>query len=333
MFQNYFFNQTTKKYVTMFGNIFNDITLVRYKGTLDQEIERFIVPISYAPKEKFIVRLKQNPELLKSTQITLPRMSFEKTSITYDTSRQQQRYLKTIKQNGPGDANFQYVGTPYDLTFDLNIYTRNIDDADQILEQIIPVFSPDFTVSTNLIPSLGFIKDIPIILNNITTSISDDEDLTNLRDVVYTLTFTMKAWFFGIVNNQKLIRQVFANTFIIPSSTISSLTTINLGTGSGTYPTYDVVYQGNDPDQATACGVVVNFYPANNILNLSQVSGTFLTNTVIHSSTTNANYTAASFSSGPLKVISLSVVPNPLTANSYDDYGYSISILETPNIT
>src|SRR5574343_840517 len=146
MLNNHFYNQLSRKYVILFGDLFNNITLIRYDKVLSQEIERFRVPITFATKEKFIQKLYTDPHLDKSVQISLPRMSYEQTAMTYDPMRQKNKLLLNPQLVNQGIAQKQFVGVPYNLSLNLYIYARNIDDADQILEQIIPTFNPDFHV-------------------------------------------------------------------------------------------------------------------------------------------------------------------------------------------
>ena len=134
----YFYFQLTRKYVILFGNMFNNITLKRINRATNVEVERIKIPIIYAPKEKYIARLRSDPDLNREIQVALPRMSFELQSFTYDPTRKQNSLLKKATPLSNSQVSSQYVGVPYDLTFDLHVYTRNIDDGTHIVEQIIP---------------------------------------------------------------------------------------------------------------------------------------------------------------------------------------------------
>lgn len=164
----YFYYQLTRKYVVVFGNMFNNITIVRKDKETKAELERVKVPIMYGPKEKYVVRLEQDPDLQKEVAIVLPRMSYEMTGMIYDAARKQNSLLRQAKGNTSTRVASQYMGVPYNFEFELSIYSKNIDDANHILEQIVPYFNPDYTVTINPIPELGFLKDIPIILNTVT---------------------------------------------------------------------------------------------------------------------------------------------------------------------
>jgi hypothetical protein len=135
----YFYHQLTRKYVILFGNMFNNITIKRVNKNSGVEIERFKVPIVYAPKEKYYARLRADPDLERPVQVILPRMSFELTNFAYDSSRKQNSLLRSgVAANTATRGATQYMGVPYDLSFDLQIYARNVDDGTHIIEQIIP---------------------------------------------------------------------------------------------------------------------------------------------------------------------------------------------------
>ena len=134
----HFYYQLTRKYVILFGNMFNNVSLIKTNKDTGVEIERLKVPIVYAPKEKYYARLRSDPDLERPMQVILPRMSFELTGFTYDASRKQNSLLRSAKGNSSTRTSSQYMGVPYDLTFDLQIYARNVDDGTHIVEQILP---------------------------------------------------------------------------------------------------------------------------------------------------------------------------------------------------
>lgn len=206
---NYFYNQTTRKYVALFGTIFNQIKIQRRNndGTLVQSI---IVPLSYAPFQKILARLQSDPDLLNSTRpaIVLPRMSFEITNILYDPSRKISSTIKMRKEAKPevdSSRNFVYSSVPYNIDFSLYIMAKYSEDATQIMEQIIPFFTPDWTVTAKMIPDLDPI-DIPIILNSVTTEDLYEGDFTERRSILYTLNFTLKGYYFGPEKQRKVIK-------------------------------------------------------------------------------------------------------------------------------
>lgn len=328
----HFYHQLVRKYVIVFGNMFNNISLIRKNKTTGLEIERLKIPIIYAPKEKYYARLQSDPDLARENQVTLPRMSFELTSFTYDPSRKQNSLLKNPKPLNSTSASSQYMGVPYDLGFELNIYARNIDDGTHIVEQILPYFNPDYTVSVNAIPELGFIKDVPIILNSVSNSVEHEGNFDSVRYVTWRLTFSMKAYFYGPISTTKIIRKIDTNIYNDPSVVAGYILKINTGTGGGTFKIDDIVYQGNNYQTASAFGVVLQWNENNSSLTLGGVQGQFLTNNTIRAVSTNAAYNIASFDTSPLKLVNIHIEPKPNTANPGDDFGYDTTITEWPNI-
>lgn len=328
----HFYFSLTRKYVVAFGNMFNGITMKRINKETGEEIERIKVPLVYAQKEKYFVRLSQDPDLTKSVQLSLPRMSFQVNGIAYDPSRKQNALLKTAKANTSSSLSSQYMGVPYNLEFELNIYTRNIDDGTQIIEQIIPYFNPDYTVTVNVIPEIGFLKDIPIILDSITNNIEYEGNLDSIRYVNWRLTFTMKANYYGPVANQKIIREINTNIYNDPSLQAGNIIRINTSNGNnGTFQMGDLAYQGTDYKTATAVAKIINWQPTTGKLQLGGAQGQFVVNTTIRAASTNAAYTLASFEATPLQLVNINIVPDPITAEPEDDYGYTTTVTEYNN--
>ena len=206
---NYFYNETTRRYVALFGTLFNQLKIERRDnaGTLIQDM---IVPLSYAPFQKVLARVNSDPDLLNSrkTAIQLPRMSFEITSLNYDPTRKvgsTQKMRKNAKAESDSSRDFMYSSVPYNLEFSLYIMTKYSEDATKIMEQIIPFFTPDWTVTASMVPDLDPI-DIPIILNSVTTEDIYEGDFETRQTVLYTLTFTLKGQYFGPERKQKVIK-------------------------------------------------------------------------------------------------------------------------------
>lgn len=326
----HFYYQLTRKYVVLFGNIFNNIALIRRNKDTGLEIERIKIPINYGPKEKYVTRISQDPDLQKEVAMTLPRMSFELVGMNYDPGRKQNSLLRTAKANTATRVASQYMGVPYNLQFELNIYSRYIDDGNHIVEQILPYFTPDYTVTINSIPELGFLKDIPIILDTVSQNIQYEGNYDAVRFVNHTLTFTVKAYYYGPISTPKIIRKVFANIFNDPTLQAGYLTRLNLESGSGTFKENDVVYQGDTEDTANAYGIVVNWNPDRLKLALGGVQGQFKVDATIRAATSNAIYQIASFEATPLKLAEIKIEPDPIDAEPEDDYGYDITITEWP---
>lgn len=203
---NYFYNATTKKYIALFGTMFNKISIVRDDPNTGDSVQRMIVPISYGPYQKFLARVHQDPELNRKTAITLPRMSFEITNIEYDGSRKVNSVRKISGQSHSNTSKlFQYVGAPYNLSFTLSIMTKYAEDGTQILEQILPFFKPEWTYTVKLIDNIDPI-DIPLVLNSVNMEDIYEGDFETRRSLLWTLNFTMKGWYFGPQREASVIK-------------------------------------------------------------------------------------------------------------------------------
>ena len=209
MLGNYFYHEIIRKTVIAFGTLFNDIH-VRHDDGAGNVISEIKVPVAYGPRQKFLARIQQQPELNKATQITLPRMSFEISSISYDATRKAgiTQTFKAADTDDGGKMKKVFMPVPYNLGFELNILVKLQDDGLQILEQILPFFQPDYTITLNDNTSMGTTRDVPIILNNVTYSDEYEGSFEDRRVLTYTLTFTAKFYLYGPVTDQKVIKQV-----------------------------------------------------------------------------------------------------------------------------
>jgi T4-like virus Myoviridae tail sheath stabiliser len=328
----HYYHSLTRKAVVLFGRLFDDISIIRKNDQTGAEVGRFVVPIIYSPKEKMVTRIFSDLDLTRQLQAILPRMSFEISGITYDASRKQNSLLKSSKPvTGGSTASSAYMGAPYDLNFQLNVYARNIDDGTHIIEQILPFFNPDFTVSASMVPDLGFIKDIPIILNNITNNIEYEGNYDSVRYVYWTLNFTMKLHYYGPVTTPKIIRTVYANIHNNDNLNARFITKMLLTNANGTFKIEDTVFQGNSYNTATAQGIVLEFREDTGLLTIGATQGTFLVNNTIHAVSTNANAQMVSFYNPPSKMVEIKIEPNPIDAEIGDDYGYTTTITEWPD--
>lgn len=212
--QDHFYHKTIRKSIIAFGNMFNNIYVIR-DDVDGNEGETIKVPIGYSPKQPFIARIEQQPDLdNKQTQIVLPRLAYEITGITYDPSRK----ISPITQNRTVNSSStslttQYAPTPYNIGMNLYLYARNIDDALQVIEQIIPFFNPDYNLVLKAIPSMGIKNDLPITLDTINFEDNYESDFTARRSIIYTLSFSLKLNFYGPITDQGIIRKVTANIF------------------------------------------------------------------------------------------------------------------------
>jgi len=213
MFGNPFYHQSLRKIVASFGSIFANIFVIKKLG--DNEVERLRVPLAYGPTEKFLARINDDPNLDRAHSIKLPRMSFEINSVTYDSSRKLNTIKRQIssKEDTNKLINHQYNGVPYNIGMELSIMSKYIDEANQIFEQIVPWFTPAFTVTINSIPELNYKDDMPIILQSVDLSDSYSDDWVSRREVVWTLSFEAKAMFYGPIMSRELIDKVIIDTY------------------------------------------------------------------------------------------------------------------------
>jgi len=208
----YFYHEILRKVIISFGTLFNGVT-IKQTDSSDNVANIIKVPLAYGPTQKFLARLEQSPDLNKSTQITLPRMSFEFTGLTYDPSRK----VTTTQQFTVKDADTNsitkkaYMPVPYNMQFELSILSKLNDDALQIIEQILPYFQPAYNLTINLVgEGVNEKRDVPIVLENITFQDDYEGDYTTRRVLTYTLRFTAKTYLFGPVttSTSDIIRSV-----------------------------------------------------------------------------------------------------------------------------
>jgi len=224
---NHFYHRTIRKIVVAFGTIFNDIHLVRYTNDGLTAKEKFRVPLSYGSKEKYLTRITQDPDLQKSVNIVVPRISFEMTGLSYDSSRKKVSTLRNFSANNATRLNAQYVPIPYNFDFSMSIYVRNTEDGTQILEQILPFFTPDFSVTVNFIPEMNQKYDLPIILNSVSTTVDYEGDLMSTRLILWDLQFTAKGYIWPTISTPKYIRQANTNIYLSQDPINYSTTTNN----------------------------------------------------------------------------------------------------------
>jgi hypothetical protein len=218
MFGSPFYHSTLRKMMATFGTLFSNIAVVR-RHPNGNEKERIRVPLAYGPAQKYLIKTKQDPNLTQDFAIKLPRMSFEIRQISYDAERK----LNTIKVNTlpnydtPNKVYRQYQGVPYNISVDLMIMSKNVDDANQIVEQIFPWFTPAYTVTIDSIPGMEYKDDVPITLRSVQMSDNYEGDFTARRDIVWTLSFDVRAWFYGPIKDKNLITKVQTDILATPA--------------------------------------------------------------------------------------------------------------------
>lgn len=328
----HFYHRITRKIVVAFGTIFNNIKLYRYNKAGTVEIERVSVPLSYAGKEKFYQRITQDPNLEQPVQITLPRMAFEMTAITYDPLRKRSSFAMDFAAQSNTSIQ-EVVSAPYNLDFNLYVLVRNTEDGTQIIEQILPYFSPDYTVTVDLVGLNNLKVDVPIILQSINYELMDDTGSSeNERQIMWTLTFTAKAMMYGPINSSKVIRKVTANTFNNTYNT-AGRKKITVTNTTGTFKVGEVVYEGRELTSANATAFVTDWNATSNVLLVEDSSGQFLIGKNIFGAVSNTSATISAFQDNDNQLTNLTITPNPSTANANTAFGFSESLEIYPNIT
>lgn len=212
MFGQQYYHGAIRKYIIAFGNLFNDIYVQRLNSS-GERIQTLAVPLAYGPKEKWLVRLVQDPNLDQDVAITLPRMGFEIVSMTYAPARKLSSTLKNVrlKTSDYNRIETQYVPVPYDINILLSVFVRNADDGAQIIEQIVPYFRPEFTTNVRLIPEMNIVIDTPVVLQDISIEDTYEGDFDTRRALIYNLNFSVKAYLYGPVTNSGIIKRAITN--------------------------------------------------------------------------------------------------------------------------
>ena len=211
MFGTHFYNEGIRRLTIAFGQLFNNV-IVQNKSKTGAVTKRYRVPLAYAPKEKFLVRLDEQANLEnRQFATTLPRLGFEITGLSYDANRKLNKMNKTIKvkENEDGKVNYyNWTPVPYNINFSLYSFTATAENGLMIIEQILPWFQPEYTVTMKVVPEMDITRDIPIILNSVNYEDSYNGEFTQRRAVIYTLNFTAKTYLYGPMNNSKVIKKV-----------------------------------------------------------------------------------------------------------------------------
>jgi hypothetical protein len=241
----YFYHEILRRTVISFGSLFNEIAIKHVNNT-DQVVSVIKVPLAYGPTQKFLARLNQSPNLNKPIQITLPRMSFEFTGLTYDATRKAtttQTFTAKSVEDGT-ETKKAYLPVPYNMQFELSIMSKLNDDALQIIEQILPYFQPAYTMTVDLVETINEKRDIPVVLENITMQDDYEGDFTTRRVLIYTLRFTVKTYLFGPVSS--------ATRDIIKKTTISYI-----AGDTTTTPSREIVYSSEPRAIKNYTGIVL----------------------------------------------------------------------------
>ncbi len=240
-----FYHQHLRKYVIVFGTLFNDI-IVQRKDNSGNVVQDIKVPLAYAPREKALARIQQDPDLARKVGMVLPRMSFEMQSFNYAPERKLNKIHRNVAAYADDKAKLYAAYSPvaYDIGFDLNIYTRYAEDSTQILEQILPFFTPEWSVTMTLIPEMSWKQDIPVVLNGVSAQDTYDGDFETRRALIHTLNFTLKGYLWGPLRKSGIIKTanvmthvdtstVYANSH--PANTVVANVNVTDSSSSGYY--------------------------------------------------------------------------------------------------
>jgi hypothetical protein len=270
------------------------------------------------------------------------------TNISYDSSRKQQSAIKIAATDTTSKRTVksQYVGAPYNFDFTLSIFVRNIEDGTQLVEQILPYFVPDYTVTANLVPSLNIIKDIPIVLNSVSQNIEYEGSLDSQRIITWDLTFTVKGYLFGPVANSAIIIGIDSGIVANGANIITGGSTTNLfydtnnkaiqtvvmqntaNTGNGTYLEGETINVENRRD---VLGTVLYWRPNSNTLIATSMTGVLSANDIVIGADSHARYVVSTVETTPLLIANTKITQSPVTADTNDDFGYTIQSKEYPD--
>ena len=212
-----FYHQTIRKYVAVFGTLFNDINIER-KNSSDVVVERIKVPLAYGPKQKWLLAVQDTTADRKVAATRTPRMGFAMTGVSYDSVRKLNTIGRNVKANTSSTTTSMvtmYNPVPYNFDFQLFILVKNAEDGTQILEQILPYFTPEFTVTVNTIPDMNIKADVPILLNSSDVADEYEGDLSARRTITWTLSFTLKGFIYPNITSGQVIKTIEVN-FRIP---------------------------------------------------------------------------------------------------------------------
>ena len=292
-----FYHQTIRKYVAVFGTLFNDINIER-KNSSGVVVERLKVPLAYGPKQKWLLAIQDTTADRKVVATRTPRMGFAMTGVSYDSARK----LNTIGRNVAANTSStttnmttMYNPVPYNFDFQLFILVKNAEDGTQILEQVLPYFTPEFTVTVNTIPDMNIKADVPITLNSADVADEYEGDLTARRTITWTLSFTLKGFIYPNVTSGEIIKSIEVN-FRIPG-----------GDTEIVLPEF-IIYEDSTPDTKNYIlldgfdeGDSYRTFNRARIVNEKTTDG-------VQDATIKSRYT---------------VVPAPLSATADTDYGFS----------
>ena len=322
-----FYNRTIRKIVVAFGTVFNDIYVVRYTKDGVTAKETIKVPLNWGAKEKYITRITSDPSLTKSIATTLPRISFEMTGMSYDSSRKLPTTVRNFSANNSTSVKTQYVPVPYNFDFSLSIYVRNTEDGTQILEQILPFFTPDFSVTVDFVAAMDPKYDMPIILNSVSNETTYEGDMMETRMIIWNLEFTAKSHIWPPVKTGKVITTANTNLYIQPNSLLEQQVYVDFANGVGRFSDSETLrVAGKD-----VYGTVAYFSNVSNgILVVQSLNDYLEVGDVVRGDFTGATFTIKTADKTPLLLSTINTRPKPLNAEPDDEFGFSETITDGP---
>lgn len=223
MFGHTFYHKTIRKYVSLFGTLFNEIYINRTDAS-GKQVQTLKIPVTYGPKNKALTRLDSDPYLNRPSQITLPNISFEIVSMNYSPDRKLSTIRKhdiVVSKSDAGEWKYIYNPVPYDIDFNLYVACKNAEDGTRILEQILPFFTPDWTTTVNVISDTNTILDIPVVIKSVNCDDTYEGPAEETRRIVWTLSFTLKGYLFGPVRKtDAIIKSANINFFDTITTTV-----------------------------------------------------------------------------------------------------------------
>lgn len=305
----HFYHKTTRKIVVAFGNLFNNIRMVRYNNEGTVEIERITVPLAYSSKEKYYKRITEDPNLENRTQTVLPRMAFEMAGLTYDLLRKMSNHNDYFYKKS--SVNRTKLA-PYNFDMNLYLFVRNHEDGYQIIEQILPYFTPDYTITVDMMGEDALNMDIPVVLNSVNYDQENVEgDPQTTRVLTWTLNFTMKGYIAGPEKVTPVVNNATGNVY----SNYGSYRTLSFSEGNGVdYQFNELVYQGRQVEESNAVGYVRGWNNLTNTISISDAVGEFAANNTVTGAISGAKYILDTIPD-PLQIAQISVTPEPPSIN------------------
>jgi hypothetical protein len=317
--------------VVVFGTLFNDLEIVRYTQAGVPK-EKWKVPLTYSPKERFLTAITSDPTLTRSINTIVPRMSFNLDSLEYDAQRKQVSTLMNFAKQDNTSVSTQFVPIPYNFQFSLSIYVRNTEDGTQILEQILPFFTPDFNVTVDFIPEMDQKYNVPIILDSVASTVEYEGALNegSTRLILWDLTFTAKSYIWPPVHSGKYIKSSNTNTMIDLTNKNIQKVYVDYANGNGVFAQGETV-RANDN---VLFGTVDYFSNSSSgILVISGANEIIKVGNKLTGDYSGASYNVAVTDINSLNVAQIKTTTNPGTAALGDEFGFLETIKEFPNIT